>query len=167
MTVFQSHSPFTTHLAGFHGENSQGSVGLQCLNPMVCVLHQAGKLSTCCAALTFDQSFYLMAYRIKEENRHEFQNMSLRLGGFYKLMSLLGAGCKLMEHWKEVDSKVYGQLSVPETLCPQLWKGKAYSNTLRASLLTYAALHCLSLQTTPGDPQQGENNDTYYEDGDD
>ena len=36
---------------------------------MVFVLHQAGKLSMYCSALTFDQPLYLMAYRIKEENR--------------------------------------------------------------------------------------------------
>ncbi len=36
---------------------------------MVFVLHQAGKLSMYCAALTFDQPLYLRAYRINEENR--------------------------------------------------------------------------------------------------
>ena len=43
---------------------------------MVFVLHQAGKLNMCCAVLTLDQPLYLRAYRIKEESRHEFQNLT-------------------------------------------------------------------------------------------
>ena len=64
---------------------------------MVFVLHQAGKLGMYCAAFTFDQSLHLRAYRIKEENRHEFQNLTLWVGGFHQLMSFIGAGCRLME----------------------------------------------------------------------
>ena len=45
--------------------------------------------------------------------------------------------------------------------------GKAYTKTLRACLLTYAALHCWLLQTTPGDPHQEMSDDTYDEDRDD
>ena len=40
---------------------------------------------------------------------------------------------------------------------------KACTNTLHACLLTHAALHCLFVQTTPGDPQQGMSDDTYDE----
>ena len=43
---------------------------------MVFVLHHAGKLNMCCAVLTLDQPLYLRAYRIKEESRHEFQNLT-------------------------------------------------------------------------------------------
>ena len=43
---------------------------------MVFVLHQAGKLNMCCAVLTLDQPLYLRAYRIKEESRHEYQNLT-------------------------------------------------------------------------------------------
>ena len=48
-----------------------------------------------------------------------------------------------------------------------MMEGKAHTKTLRACLLTDAALHCLLLQTTPGDPQQGMSDDTYNEDRDD
>ena len=107
-----SHSRITAQLAGFHGENTQGCLGLHCLNPMMFAMHQAGKLSMCCAALTFDQHLYLKAYRIKDENRHEFQNMTLWLGHFHKLMSFLRSGCKLMEG---SGLEYMWQLSIPET----------------------------------------------------
>ena len=68
-----SYSPITAQLAGFHAENTQGCLWLEF------VLHQAGKLSMCCAALMFDQPLYLSTYRIKEENQHEFHNMTLQL----------------------------------------------------------------------------------------
>ena len=112
VAVFQSHSRITAQLAGFHGENTQGCLGLHCLNPMMFAMHQAGKLSMCCAALTFDQHLYLKAYRIKDENRHEFQNMTLWLGHFHKLMSFLRSGCKLMEG---SGLEYMWQLSIPET----------------------------------------------------
>ena len=47
---------------------------------------------------------------------------------------------------------------------PKMMEGKAYTKTLRACLLTDAALHYLLLQTTPGDPQQGMSDDTPHED---
>ena len=45
-----------------------------------------------------------------------------------------------------------------------MMEGKACTKTLRACPLTYPALHCVLLQTTPGDPQQGMGDDTYEED---
>ena len=32
MAVFQSHSPIIAQLAGFHGESSQGCLGVHCHN---------------------------------------------------------------------------------------------------------------------------------------
>ena len=43
-------------------------------------------------------------------------------------------------------------------------EGKAYTSTLRANLLPDAALRCLLLQSTPGDPQQGMSDAPYDED---
>ena len=43
---------------------------------------------------------------------------------------------------------------------PKMMEGKAYTKTLRACQLTDAALHCLLLQTTPGDPHQRMSDDT-------
>ena len=50
---------------------------------------------------------------------------------------------------------------------PQMMEGKANTKTLCVFLLTYAALHCLFLQTTTADPQQGMIDVTYDEARDD
>ena len=50
---------------------------------------------------------------------------------------------------------------------PKMMEGKANTKTLRACLLTDASLHCLFLQTTTADPQQGMIDVTYNEDTDD
>ena len=63
---------------------------------MVYVLHQAGKLSMYCAALPFDQPLYLRRIGSRRKT-DEFQNLTLRVGGFHQFMSFLGTGCKLME----------------------------------------------------------------------
>ena len=48
-----------------------------------------------------------------------------------------------------------------------MMKGKACTKTLRSCLLTHPVLHCLLLQTTPGNPKRGTGDDTYDEDKDD
>ena len=89
-------------------------------NIMFFVLQQAGKLSMCCAALTFVHPLYLSTYRTKEENQHEFQNLTFRVGGFHQLMSFLGAGSKLMEG---SGLKYRWQLFMPGNHSPNMMEG--------------------------------------------
>lgn len=98
----------------------------------------------CCAQLTFDQPLYAKAYRIRHDNPIEFDHLQLRLGGFHQLMSFLGAGCKCMEDsgLEELWETVYACKSLPKMI-----DGKSYSRTLRACLLTDAALHAILLET--------------------
>ena len=112
------------------------------------VRQQATKAGMCCATLTFDQPLYLKAYKIKCDNPQEFSQLFLRLGGFHLLMSFLGAGCKLMEGsgLEELWATVYANNSIPKMM-----EGKAYSRTLRACLLTDAALHLVLLQCNSTD----------------
>ena len=62
-----------------------------------------------------------------------------------------------------MDLKIYGQVDMPEIL-PKMMEGKANTKTLCVFLLADAALHCLFLQTTTADPQQGMIDVTYNED---
>ena len=112
------------------------------------VRQRATKAGMCCATLTFDQPLYLKAYKIKCDNPQEFSQLFLRLGGFHLLMSFLGAGCKLMEGsgLDELWATVYANNSIP-----QMMEEKAYSRTLRACLLTDAALHLVLLQCNSTD----------------
>ena len=123
---------------------------------MAFVLSQAKKAGICCVSLTFDQPLYLKSYRIKQDNHNEFEKLFVRLGGFHQLMSFLGAGCKLMEGTglEDLWATVYACNSLPKMM-----DGKAYTKTLRACLLTDAALHLTLIQkpsTVP--PSQDENN---------
>ena len=78
-------------------------------------------------------------------------------------MSFLGAGCKLKEGsgLEDLWATEYARNSLPKMM-----EGKANTKTLCAFLLTDAAVHCLFLQTTTADPQQGMSDDTYDEDRD-
>ena len=109
---------------------------------MVFVMNQAHKAGMCCATLTFDQPLYLRAYRLKADDPQSFSKLFLRLGGFHLLVSYLGAGCKLMEDsgLEDLWETVYARKSIPKMM-----EGKAYSKTLRACLLTDAALHLVLL----------------------
>ena len=73
-------------------------------------------------------------------------------------MSFLGAGSGLEDLW----APEYARNSLPKMM-----EGKANTNTLCAVLLTDTAVHCLFLQTTTADPQQGMIDVTYDEDRDD
>ena len=126
---------------------------------MAFVVSQSKKAGMCCATLTFDQPLYLKGYKIKQDNMHEFSNIHLRLGGFHQLMSFLGAGCKLMEGsgLEELWETVYAKKSLPK-----MFEGKAYTKTLRACLLTNAALHLVLVHptktaTTSGEGDEEEN----------
>ena len=76
-------------------------------------------------------------------------------------MSFLRAGCKLMEGsgLEDLWATTYARNSLPKMM-----ERKANTKTLCAFLLADAALHCLFLQTTTADPQQGMIDVTYDED---
>ena len=83
---------------------------------MCFVKDQAVKMGMCCAALTFDQPFYLKASKIKFDGGNEFNNIHIRLGGFHQLMSFLGSVCKLLTGAgiKELWGSVYASKSIPK-----------------------------------------------------
>ena len=127
------------------------------LSTMEFVISQAKKAGICCATLTFDQPLYYRAYKIKIDNQPEFQKLFLRLGGFHQLMSFLGAECKLMEgsRLEQLWETVYATKSLPKMM-----EGKAYTKTLRACILTDAALHLVLMQGGDGDQTYSEPEDT-------
>ncbi len=102
------------------------------------VMKQASLAKMCCATLTFDQPLYLKALKIKEDSNPEFNHLFVRLGGFHQLMSFLGSGCKMMEASGLED---VWELAYARNSLPKMMNGKAYSRTLRAVLLTEAALY--------------------------
>ena len=90
---------------------------------MVFVLHHAGKLNMCCAALTFDQPLYLRAYRIKEENRR-VPKLDLA-GWWFPSVDVIP--------WNRMQAdgrkrKICGQLPMPETHSPKLWKESVHKD---------------------------------------
>lgn len=113
-------------------------------------------MGLCCAVLTFDQPLYLRSYKIKHSKALDFQKMVLRVGGFHQLMSFLGAGCKLMENsgLEDLWATVYAKNSIPKMM-----EGRSYSKTLRACLLTEAALSITMLTS-----DNNNNTDTSLED---
>ena len=96
----------------------------------------------CSGNLTLGQPLYLKSFKIKQSNHPQFQYLFLRVGGFHQLMSFVGAGYKLME-----DSGLDGLLPTiyAKNSLPKMMEGKTYTKTLRACLLTDAALHIISL----------------------
>ena len=134
---------------------------------MIFVQFQARKCGMCCGTLTFDQPRYSKSFKIKQDNHPQFQHIFLRVGGFHQLMSFMGAGCKLME-----DSGLDGLWATDyaKNSLPKVMEGKAHTKTLRACLLTNAALHIFLLQTakcpiinsyyhSPSAPQETERID--------
>ena len=104
--------------------------------------------------LTFDQPLHWKAKEIKADKSPEFDSIYLKLGGFYQLMSFLGAGCKLMvdASLKELWSTVYQETSLPKTI-----EDKPYSRCLRAVLLTDFALHFCLLSTKETQDTESDN----------
>ena len=132
------------------------------------VNEEINKKSMCCIRLTFDEPLCWKTKEIKGDKCPEFDSIYLKLGGFHQLTGFLGAGCKLMEDGglKELWSTVYKEYSLPKMI-----EGKAYSQCLRARLLTDSALpfSFLSIketQGTEGDERVFEPTDTFDKSGD-
>ena len=94
---------------------------------------------------------------MKVGHQPQFQKLFLRLGGLHQLMSFLGAGCKLMEGsgLEELWETAYALKSIPKMM-----EGKAYAKTLRACLLTDAALHLVLMQGGDGEQTLSQPDDT-------
>ena len=92
----------------------------------------------CCTSLTFYLPLFRKAPEVKVDKSPEFDRIYLKLGGFQKLISFMGAGSKLMQDagLKEVWLTIYKENSFPKML-----NRTSYSCSLRACQLTDAVLH--------------------------
>ena len=108
---------------------------------MFFVKQQIKQKRVCCTSLTFDLPLFWKAPEIKADKSPKFDCIYLKLGGLRRLISFIGAGCKLMQDagLKKTWSTVYKENSLPKML-----EGKDYSRCLRACLLTDTALHFTS-----------------------
>ena len=72
----------------------------------------------CCTSLTFYLPLFWKAPEFKVDKSPEFDRIYLKLGGFQKLMSFMGAGSKLMQDagLKEVCPTIYKENSLPKML---------------------------------------------------